>query len=44
MWWVELTELNIEYHPQGTIKGQVVADFIAEYTHAPGEEFETQKE
>lgn len=40
-WSVELSEFNIEYHSQGAIKEQAIANFIAKYTHAPGEESET---
>lgn len=32
---VELGKFDIKYHPQGALKGQAVADFIAEYTHTP---------
>lgn len=34
-WLVEISEFDIEYHPRGAIKGQAVADFIAEYTYDP---------
>ena len=30
---IELSEFDIQYHPRTAIKGQVVADFIAEFTH-----------
>ena len=33
LWAIELSEFDIQYHPQTTIKGQVVADFIAEFTY-----------
>ena len=33
LWAIELSEFYIQYHPQTAIKGQVVADFIAEFTH-----------
>ena len=33
LWAIELSEFDIQYLPQTTIKGQVVADFIAEFTH-----------
>ena len=29
---IELSEFDIQYHPQTAIKGQIVADFIAEFT------------
>ena len=32
LWAVELSEFDIQYLPRTTIKGQVVADFIAEFT------------
>ena len=33
LWAIELSEFNIRYRPCTAIKGQVVADFIAEFTH-----------
>ena len=33
LWAIELSEFDIQYRPQTAIKGQVVADFIAEFTH-----------
>lgn len=41
-WSVQLSELDIEYHARGAIKGQVVTDFIAEYTHTPKDEARAQ--
>ena len=32
-WAIELSEFNIQYHPRTAIKGQVVVDFIVEFTH-----------
>ena len=32
LWAVELSEFDIQYRPQTAVKGQVVADFIAEFT------------
>lgn len=32
-WSIELNEFDIKYLPQGAVKGQVVADFITEYTY-----------
>ena len=32
LWAIELNEFNVQYRPRTAIKGQVVADFIAEYT------------
>ena len=34
LWVIELSEFDVQYHPRTTIKGQIVADFIAEYTQA----------
>ena len=36
LWAIELSEFDIQYRPQTSVKGQVVADFIAEYTHLEG--------
>ena len=36
LWAIELNEFNIQYRPRTAIKGQVVADFIAEYTQLEG--------
>ena len=36
MWAIELSEFDIQYRPRTVIKGQVVADFIAEYTQLEG--------
>ena len=33
LWAIELSEFDIQYRPQTAMKGQVVADFIAEFTH-----------
>ena len=32
LWAIELSEFHVQYRPQTAMKGQVVADFIAEYT------------
>ena len=32
LWAIELSEFDVQYHPRTAIKGQIVADFIAEYT------------
>ena len=37
LWAVELSEFNIRYHPRTAVKGQVVADFIAEFTLGDGQ-------
>ena len=36
LWVVELSEFDIQYCPRTAIKGQVVADFIAEFTLGDG--------
>ena len=36
LWVVELSEFDIQYRPRTAIKGQVVADFIAEFTPGDG--------
>ena len=33
IWAIELSEFDIQYRPQTAIKGQVVADSIAKFTH-----------
>ena len=37
LWAIELSEFDVWYRPRTAMKGQVVADFIAEYTQ-PGDE------
>ena len=32
LWAIELSEFDIKYRPRTAIKGQIVADFIAEFT------------
>ena len=32
LWAIELSEFNIQYRPRTAVKGQIVVDFIAEYT------------
>ena len=32
LWAIELSEFDVQYRPRTTVKGQIVADFIAEYT------------
>ena len=34
LWAIELSEFDVQYHSRTAIKGQVVADFIAEYTQS----------
>ena len=36
LWAIELSEFDIQYRSQTVIKGQVVADFISEYTQLEG--------
>ena len=36
LWAIELSKFDIQYRPRTAIKGQVVADFIAEYTQLEG--------
>ena len=33
LWAIELSEFDIQYRLRTTIKGQVVTDFIAKFTH-----------
>ena len=33
LWAIELSKFDIQYRPRTAIKRQVVADFIAEFTH-----------
>ena len=33
LWAIELSEFDIQYRPRTAIKGQIVTDFIAEFTH-----------
>ena len=36
LWAIKLGEFDIQYRPRIAIKGQVVVDFIAEYTQLEG--------
>ena len=36
LWAIELSEFDIQYCPRIAIKGQVVPDFIAEFTNKEG--------
>ena len=36
LWAIELSKFDIQYHPRTAVKGQIVADFIAEYTQSEG--------
>ena len=33
LWAIELSEFDIQHHPRTAIKGQIVVDFIAKFTH-----------
>ena len=33
LWAIELSEFDIQYRPRTTIKGQMVANFITEFTN-----------
>ena len=43
LWAIELNEFDVRYHPRTSMKGQVVANFIAEYTQPGDEGAEGQK-
>ena len=32
LWAIKLSEFDVQYHPRTVVKGQIVADFITEYT------------
>ena len=34
LWEIELSEFDVQYRPQTAVKGQIVADFIVEYTQS----------
>ena len=34
LWAIELSEFDVQYRPQRAVKGQIVANFIAEYTQS----------
>ena len=36
LWAIELSEFDIQYSPRTVVKGQVVVDFIAEFTNVEG--------
>ena len=37
LWAIELSEFDVQYYPCTTIKGQVAADFITEFTNIEGQ-------
>ena len=43
LWAIELSEFDVQYRPRTAMKGQVVADFIAEYTQPEDEGAEEKK-
>ena len=44
LWAIELNEFDIQYRPQTAVKGQIVADFIDEYTQLEGKGVEGHKQ
>ena len=40
LWAIELSEFNIQYRPCNVVKGQVVANFIVEFTNGESQEVE----
>ena len=34
LWAIELSKFDVQYHPRTAVKGQIVADFIVEYTRS----------
>ena len=43
LWAIELRESDVQYRSRTAIKGQIVADFIAEYTQSEDKGAEGQK-
>ena len=43
LWAIDLSEFDVRYRPRTSMKGQVMADFIAEYTQPGDEGTEGQK-
>ena len=37
LWGIKLSEFDIQYHLRTAIKGQVVTDFIVEFTNVEGQ-------
>jgi hypothetical protein len=35
IWSQELSEYGIEFHPRTALKGQALADFVAEFSYTP---------
>ena len=43
LWAIELSEFDVQYRPRTVVKGQIVADFITEYTQSKDSGAEGQK-
>ena len=43
LWAIELSEFDVQYHPRTAVKGQIVADFIVEYTQSKDKGVEGQR-
>ena len=43
LWAIELSEFDVQYRPRTAVKGQIVADFIAEYTQSEDKGVEGQR-
>ena len=43
LWAIELSKFEVQYRPQTAVKGQIVANFIAEYTQSKEKGVEGQK-
>jgi hypothetical protein len=43
-WSIELGQFDIEFHPRTSIKGQVLADFLLEFSNTPESEELPKKE
>ena len=43
LWAIELSEFDVQYRPRTAIKGQIVANFMAEYTQLEDKGAEGQK-
>ena len=43
LWAIELSEFDVQYRPRTIVKGQIVADFIAEYTQSEDKGAEGQR-
>ena len=37
LWAIKLSKFDVQYHPYTAIKGQVVPNFIAEFTNVEGQ-------